>query len=137
MTPTNTLRRRAPLFLLLLSSLLCLAASACAGAAARTTATLPAMRAAWSAIKIEAEREAAATQSAEGVQAVVVADGAMQAGDVAAIVAAPWPIVHQLAEGDIQRRVAAGQIGPGVAQSLREELRLFASSRSTYTRTTP
>lgn len=123
MTMTR-IRRLAPLLLLL--------GAACAGAAARQGVTLPAMRAAWEAIKVEATREAVATQT--GQADVAAADAAMAAGTAAAIAAAPWGVVEMLARGDITRRVAAGTIGPGVADSLLEELRLFAISRATFTR---
>lgn len=127
MTTTTFYRRIAPLLLLL--------GAACAGAAAREGVTLPAMRAAWSAIKVEATREAVATQT--GQAEVAAADAAMAAGTAAAIAAAPWGVVEALARADIQRRVDAAEIGPGVAASLLEELRLFSTSRTTFTRHAP
>lgn len=133
MKSNTTLRRRAPLLFLLLSACFCLAAG-CAGAAARQNVQLPAMRAAWEAIKIEATREANAQQSEPGLAAVGKADAAMTEGTAAAIASAPWPTVDALALGDIQRRVDTGAIGPGVGDSLREELRLFALNRSQFAR---
>lgn len=130
---TTALRRRAPLLFLLLAACLCLAA-ACTGNAARQTMTLPAMRTAWAAIKVEATREATFTQDANGLAAIEQADAAITAGTATAIAAAPWQSVDALAAADIQRRVDLAEIGPGVAESLREELRLFAQSRSTFAR---
>lgn len=133
MTSNTNLRRRAPLLLLLLSACFCIAA-ACTGGAVRQNIELPAMRSAWDAIKVEATREANTQQSEPGLVAIGKADAAMTEGTAVAIGAAPWPTVDALALGDIQRRVEAGVIGPGVGDSLREELRLFALNRSKFAR---
>lgn len=107
----------------------------CVGNAARENVTLPAMRAAWDAIKVEAMREVTVTGNTIGQEAVTTADTAMASGDAVKIIAAPWLMVHDLAESDIARRRATNEIGAGAAASLREELRLFTISRNTYTRT--
>jgi len=131
---TPNVRRRAPLLFLLLTACLCIAASACVGAAARQTMTLPAMRAAWANIKTEATRHATRAPDFAGLTAIGEADAAMAAGTAAAIAAAPWGPVEAHATADIEERVANGEIGPGVGESLAEELRLFAESRAAFTR---
>lgn len=107
----------------------------CAGQAARDNATLPAMREAWKAIRVEANREAVAKNDGISATELTKADAAMASGDVPAILAVNWPLLTSLAETDIVRRVVAHEIGEGAAASLREELRLFSVSRNTYTRT--
>lgn len=116
-----------------LLSLLLLTA-ACAGTIARENALLPALRGAWAGIKVQVERELAITPDATATAAVVAADAALQSGDAVAVVAVDWPRIEALAEADIVRRMVAGQIGPGVAVSLRGRLAEFAEARALYTR---
>jgi len=118
----------------LLAMVFIMTLSVCAGQAAREASTLPAMRTAWNAIKVEARREATARNSADGFLAIDQADAAMASGVVRDILVVPWKTIEDLAEADIARRLAINELGEGSAGSLREELRLFKISRDTYTR---
>lgn len=108
----------------------------CIGSGARETVTLPAMQQAWSGIRAQAVRtiNADSVTAQQNMLIVAAADDAMQTGQVTKILAVDWPTIYIAAETDIQRRLDAAEIGNGLAESLREELRLFTESRATYTR---
>ncbi len=113
-------------------------ATACAGSAARQHVLIPSMRTSWESIRVAVLREAAAQQHATGAASVAAADEALAAGDPVKIASVDWPVLDLLAEADTARRVVAGAIGPGVAESLRGRLADFAESRALYlTRTRP
>lgn len=109
-------------------------ASACAGSAARSEALLPAMRQAWQGIRECVVRELAAAPDANGAAALVGADTALRLDDPVGLAAVDWRILDELASSDVARRLAAGQISQGVAESLAERLARFAEARATYTR---
>lgn len=114
--------------------ILALFLAACAGATARTEVLLPAMRQAWPPIRVAIERELVVAPDSTGSAALAGADAALQSGDPIAVAAVAWPVLDAMAQSDTTRRVDLGQIGPGVADSLRERLRQFASARATFTR---
>lgn len=95
------------------------------------------MRLAWVDIKAGAEREAAQRED-PGTAAAKIADAdrALTVSQVpeTAIAAADWETVLELASGDVTRRVDREEIGPGVALSLNERIRLFRDSLDTYLR---
>ena len=111
--------------------------SSCAGAAARANVLLPAMQADWQSIRVAVDRQVATVDDLAQRQAVVAADAAMATGDPVAIAAVPWPLLDDAHEADVVRRIAAGEISPGVADSLRERLRQFAIARTTLTTRSP
>ena len=111
-----------------------LIAAACAGTTARTEVLLPAMQQAWPPIHDAIERELAVAPDAAGTAALAGADAALQSGDPIAVASVAWAVLDALHEADATRRVDLGQIGPGVAESLRERLRQFAAARLTFTR---
>lgn len=129
----NTHSRRWPLLLFPIACLALLLS--CAGNAARQDVLLPAMRTAWTTMRTEVAREVAATSSSTGAAAAAAADAALAIGTPAAVAAVDWPTIEQLDEGDITRRAKAGEIGPGVAASLRERAAQFRQNRLTYART--
>lgn len=108
----------------------------CIGSGARETVTLPAMQQAWGGIRAQAVRtiEANTTTAPQRMLLIAAADEAMRTGQAVKILAVDWVTIYSAAETDIQRRVDAAEIGNGLAESLREELRLFTESRATYTR---
>lgn len=126
-------RRRLPLLLLLLPC--CAMAPACAGARAREHALLPALVEVWPRIREGIEREAGVQGSADAAAAIAAADAALQSGDLAAIAAVPWPLLDELALSDLQRRAAAGQLGPDVVPILRGRMQQFVAQRAKLLRT--
>ena len=116
--------------------LLVLLVAACTGNAARQHALLPTLRTSWTSIRVEVLREADVVQHATGAAVVAAADEALAAGDPIKVAAVDWPTAEQLAADDVDRRVAAGLIGPGVGGSLRERHARFTEQRLTFTRTT-
>jgi hypothetical protein len=120
----------------LLLSLLIASCSGCAGTAARNEVLLPAIRLAWPEIKSGAIREAVATAHPDALSAVADAERAINHSDnpepSMAIVA--WPLILDLARGDVIRRVQDGSIGPGVGESLHERIRRFEEAVNTYLR---
>jgi hypothetical protein len=129
---TTPQRMRAAMF----AALLCLAV-ACAGAAAREQLLLPAMAGTWSKVRPQVVRELAVAPNAEASAAVAEVDAAFDVGPGSRLAAVRWPLLEQLAENDIARRLAAGEIGPGVAESLRGLLADLAESRAQYLRQRP
>ena len=111
-----------------LALLALLAASACAGVAARDEALLPAMRLAWPPIAELVERGTA--NRIDGAQVPVLAaaremTAALDSGDRERVAAVDWPILRFAAAEGIKRRIEAGEIGPGVAESLAERILQF------------
>lgn len=78
----------------------------------------PAMQAAWTAIEVQAVRGGLPQELADAFRA------ALRERDFVAV-ASVWPEALAAAERDIDARLAAGVIGPGVARSLRERLIRF------------
>lgn len=125
----NTLARLPILFALVLAS--------CTAPAVRQKVLLPSMASAWQHVRVLAEREAKATADNVGELAVAAADDAMASEDPMKIGAAPWQKVDALVEGDIKRRTAANEIGPLVAEELRERQTQFARARASYVKRSP
>jgi hypothetical protein len=109
--------------------------SSCAGTAARDNVLLPAMQNDWQSIRTAVDRQVSTVDDLAQRQALAAADAALQTGNPAAIAAVPWQLLDDAHEADVVRRIAAGEISPGVADSLRERLRQFAIARQTMTRT--
>lgn len=123
----KTLRRVLPWFLLVLV--------ACAGAIAREEVQLPSMRMAWSNVRAQVADQLLHAPDAAATATLAAADQALDTGDATAIAAVDWETIEAAAEVSIRRREKALEIGPAVAESLRERLRQFAAARKTYTRT--
>lgn len=107
---------------------------ACAGQTARDNVQLPALASTWGRLRPAVERELAATPNPTGAAALVQADQAFAAGTPSAIAVVPWSVLDDLARADTDRRLAAGEIGPGVAESRRGLIDDFARSRALYLR---
>lgn len=104
-----------------------LAFVACTGIKARQDVLLPAIQAAWPAVRAEA------MLGDPKVEPVAVqADTALQAGDKAAIGAVPWPLLQTAATAGISDKVTAGTVSVGVADSLRERDRQFFGGIQVY-----
>ncbi len=112
--------------------------TACAGTLARSNALLPAMRDAWASMRVQAIREARETNSAGVANPQIgAADEGLATDNSTQIAAVNWTLLDGLVEGDITRRLNAGELGPAPAESLRERLRRFVESRNTYLRRAP
>lgn len=127
MKTAPTIRRILPLFLLLLV--------ACTGAAARTNVQLPALRSTWGNLREAVVRQLAVEPDAATNAAMVGADAALQVGDPVQVLAVEWPRLGRAIELDLERQLAAGQIGPLGAESRRGLLAEFRDSIRLYTRT--
>jgi len=107
--------------------------SACVGTAARENVLLPALSVTWSVIVAPAITDglAASDLPAEAVELRLAAVERVQllldSGDAAKAltIVGIWPVLEPLALAGIEARLADGDIGPGVAASLRETVRLF------------
>lgn len=99
-------------------------AAACAGVRARSESLRP-MALAWPPIAAAAERGAEASQREHVAEVIAQIRAALDALDRDALRGVDWPAVRAAAAADINRRLQAGEIGPGVADSLTERIRLF------------
>ena len=106
--------------------------AACAGTTARTEALLPAMRQAWVGIRPAVERHITSIDDLTYNQALAAADAALASGEPVSFASVAWQLIDESHEADVARRVKAGEIGPGVAESLRERLAQFADARATF-----
>lgn len=111
--------------------------SSCAGAAARDNVLLPAMQNDWQSIRPAVDRQVSTVDDLAQRQALVAADAALQTGDPVAIAAVPWQLLDDAHEADVARRIAAGELSSGAADSLRERLVQFAIARKTMTTRSP
>lgn len=113
---------------------LALLAAACAGGAARDRALPMPMAGAFTGVAADIERGAAADSSLnDAARAEVAADvvrvrEALAAGNRAALLGINWGRLEQLARDGVTARAVAGEIGPGVAASLLERIRLFSEA---------
>ena len=96
-------------------------AAACAVAKTADSVLLPAVREAWADVRTEAARGGAA----EGT--ILAFDRSLGMGDYV-VLPTMWTRVAPAVLEDIQRRTNTGEIGPGVADSLRERVRMFGAS---------
>lgn len=126
--------RKSPFLNLLLASC-ALIAMACAGMAARSGMLAPAMAQAWGGIRVQVVRELGLEPNAAGSIALADADVALAAADPVKVAAVEWPLLDELTEADVARRLAAQAIGPITAESLRGRLADFVDARAIYTRT--
>lgn len=83
--------------------------------------TYPALDLAWPGVRVDAERGGAAQAALDEFAT------ALQARDTPAVVAG-WPGIHQAAKQGIQAQLDAGDIGPGVADSLAERVIRFEAA---------
>ena len=123
----------------LLSALLCLTlclatvatVPGCFGNAARDNVAVPALVMASESVVADARGGVATLPAADQPSAAVAVDtfaNALATKDRAVIAADAvplWPTVRSAAESGIAARLARGEIGPGVAASLRERLDRF------------
>lgn len=107
---------------------------ACAGTAARQNVLLPALASTWASIRVQIERQASFQDDTQAPKVAAAASAALTSGDPVAIAAVNWTLLEDLALADIDRRIAAREIGPLVAESLRGRLVDFAASRRLYLR---
>ena len=102
---------------------------ACAGLKARRHVLVPAMNMAWAGISsdIDVGISGLTVDAASGVRVQQQRmAAALTAGDITGILLVDWPALRKIAHQGIDlRRWKHGQIGPGVAESLRERLRMF------------
>lgn len=98
---------------------LILLTAACAGVAARKNVLIPTMELMWPSIV------ASIGSSSPEVEAMTVA---LKSRDIDKVLLANWDLLRSLALAGIQARLDAGEIGPGVAESLQEGVRLFDES---------
>lgn len=94
----------------------------CAGMKARENVLLPTMALAFS--TVIAPIIEASDPSSDVLLAVSAVRAALEAGDGEAVSAA-WAVLEPAVLAAIDRRVDRGEIGPGVAGSLKEAVRLF------------
>jgi hypothetical protein len=98
-----------------------------AGDTARQKALLPAMRMAWTNVKLDLERGIPPVP-----EQIAVLSGALDTGTTAAFkrALADWPTAAAAANAGFDARIAAGELTTGTAESLRERLRNFGESIS-------
>jgi hypothetical protein len=123
----KTIRRVLPWLLLVLV--------ACAGAIAREEVQLPSMQMAWSNVRAQVADQLLHAPDDSTTATLAAADQALATGNATALAAVDWEAIEAAAEVSIRRREQAQEIGPHVAESLRERLRQFSAARKTYTRT--
>ncbi|MBL8756326.1 MAG: hypothetical protein JNK15_23735 [Planctomycetes bacterium] len=111
--------------------------AACAGTAARQQVLLPAIAGAWSDVRLQVVRELLQVPNTEATAAVAAADRAIASGDAVQVATVPWPLIEQTALADVDRRLAADQIGPLVAESLRGRITDLRESIALYIRRIP
>ena len=94
----------------------------CAGIKVRESALIPAMQTAWPAVSASVSR---ASQTAATAKLLKAMTDALDAQDRFAAKAVNWPLLKSFAMIGISIRLKAKEIGPGVAESLRERVRVF------------
>jgi hypothetical protein len=102
------------------------AMAACAGIRARDMALLPAVKTAWTSVQQDVLRG-----DPELVVEVADLTAAFDSGDrvqIAIVAGRTIDTLLEAAQSGIDARLVAGEIGLGVAASLRERLRLFEES---------
>lgn len=107
--------------------------TACAGVKARENVLMPAMSQAYS-TSIQPMVQRGAELPGVDSSAVEAADVAMvealDSGERERVAAVDWSLLRAAAEGDVSARLQAGEIGPGVAASLRGLLEEFTVQRA-------
>jgi len=106
--------------------------AACAGVTARNEVLLPAMEVAWVGVKADVEYgidilvlQGDIEMANDARSALAEFDDVFMTGDRERLPATQWPALADLAAQGIQMRVVIGEIGPGVAESKMERLRMF------------
>lgn len=117
---------------ILIKSAIALAVVACAGIHAREQTLIPAMQLAWKGIQVDVVVgiENLEDEPAKQILRTEVAamTDALSSGDRERVISVDWPMLSGTALVGIRLRVNAGEIGPGVAESLRERIRVFDES---------
>lgn len=98
--------------------------TACAGTKAREEALMPAMELAWQGILPDVERVATGEVLEQAAALTVV----LEERDIHGLAAIDVPLLIVWADRGISERLEAGEIGPGVAASLRERLSKFTEA---------
>lgn len=109
---------------------------ACAGIEAREHALMPAMELALPGLAADAQPAIEALDPTEADAARATIDGiraALETRDRSRLVGLDWSGIRSLVLSGIQSRLSAGDIGPGVAASKLERLRLFDEAWVTVT----
>jgi hypothetical protein len=116
-------------------ALLVLLVGCLAGPVAREEALLPALRAAVAGVSVDVSQGISALPLGAQPAASDIAGVffvAFNSDPMPADTYLLWPPVFQLCESGIVARVAAAEITPGVAESLRERSRLFGEGLRKY-----
>lgn len=100
---------------------------ACSGITARQKTLLPAMQIAWPGVKQDLQRGLPPL-----TEQIDLLDSGVQSGDPAILVRVEWARLADSGGAGITARVDSGEISIGVAASLRERLRNFGESLTTY-----
>lgn len=105
----------------------------CTASVVEQETLLPAMRAAWPAVREDVEVAIETLPERDVRRSQLDAMGAaLDAGDRATLASAPWAELEQLAGVGIRTRVTRAEIGPGVAASFEERLRNFSAALASY-----
>jgi len=111
--------------------------ASCAGPRSKSVTLFPAAELAWPAVSEDFHRGVAdgledgdlPQPAADELRSEAEALGrALDARDVDAVRAVPWPIMQPWVDRGIDDKLLDGEIGPGVAASLREQLAKFTST---------
>ena len=110
----------------LLGLLLGAVPAACAGIKARDHILLPAARQAWVGISSDVQRGVADSPKREQILAEAdLATRLLAEGDRAKLRTINWPLLRDAALRGIEVKLQAGEVGPGVAESLRLRIQKF------------
>lgn len=121
-------------------SLLLFFAPSCLGPRSKTLALFPAAELAWPAVSEDLHRGVedgvADGDLVEGVAEKLLNEGdelakALHAKDIEGVRAVPWTSLQPWVTRGIEDKLSDGEIGPGVAVSLREQLSNFTTTIST------
>lgn len=114
--------------LMLLGAVSCLVGS-CMGHLSRQHAVPAALREMWPPIRAAAVREAEAAPLPAAIEHVHHADQALAAADPSLLLLVQWEPIESAAAACIERRLAAGELGPAGAGLQRDHLAEFRALR--------
>lgn len=97
--------------------------TSCLATKVENATMIPAMQSAWTGIRADIMKS-----EAPPTDVIALMDAAIRDGDRVALSFIDWTILKAAAVEGIKARVAAGEIGPGVALSLHERLIRFTIS---------
>ena len=133
-TPRETRRGLLAIGLLVLGTILFVCAfSSCAGTTARENVLFPAVKLAWTGVKADVDRGLSVTQMTEGAAlsfslAETKLDTAIQGDDRTKVSVDDWNLLQPFAWQGVDDRLAKNEVGPNVAESLRERIVQFNRS---------